>query len=473
MLMTHGPRIRPFARFVRSDRGAVAPMIGLMLLVLIGCVGIAVDTGRGVLVRARLVDALDAAGLAVGARLSTADYTADAKKFVEANFRAGYSGATVKDVVATPNATKSVIALSATAEMPTAFMRLFGQELVTVRATSEVTRASAGLELVLVLDNTGSMEQSGSMPGLKSASKALLDTVFGGQNTVPNLFVGLVPFSQAVNIGPSKTLWTNPAVMASYAPYYPLYWTGCVEERLNGLDQTDAPPLTTDVNSLFRPYFAPDSWPKNSNNDWLSAGGLKIDIKYVDWTFQQGPSAYCTEPVTPMTNVKSKVEAAIDKMSARGATHINVGAAWGWRMLSPKWRLYWGGDMAANGLPLDYGTKRMSKAMVLMTDGENTMYDNTYTAFGKLSDNRLGTKTDTGVAIATLNSRLTAICNSVKATGIIVYSVAFDNPPKETKSLLETCATNSSYYFDAKNTAALTSAFKTIGDSLSNLRVSK
>jgi hypothetical protein len=175
-----------------------------------------------------------------------------------------------------------------------------------------------------------------------------------------------------------------------------------------------------------------------------------------------------------MTNVKSKVVTAISKMKASGGTHINVGAAWGWRMLSPKWRGYWDGDMQANALPLDYGTKRMSKAMVLMTDGKNTMYENPfYGAFEKLSDGRLGTTTSVNAAMDTLDTRLKTICNSAKAAGIIVYAVAYDNPPVEAKAVLESCATSISYYFDAGNQAALSAAFKTIGDSLSNLRVSK
>ncbi|HVI29300.1 TadE/TadG family type IV pilus assembly protein [Hansschlegelia sp.] len=467
------PRCSLLARFRRSEKGAVAPLIGIVMLVLIGCMGFAIDVGRSVLVRARLVDALDAAGLAVGARLSTTDYSADALKFVNANFKGGYAGATVTSVTATANSTKSVISLSATATVPTIFMKLFGQKSVTVNAASEVTRSTTGLEVVMVLDNTYSMELSNSMPGLKSAANSLVNILFGDSTTAKNLYVGLVPFSLAVNIGVSRKAWTDLNTVSRTG--YPTYWTGCVEERLNGLDQTDDPPVAGSSTKIFRAFYAPDSWPGINDNNWMTAGwfGTTYSINYSNPVDPQGPGRYCPQELTPMTNVKSKVTSGISKMTAQGGTHINVGAVWGWRMLSPKWRGYWDGDMAANSLPLDYGTKNMSKAMILMTDGENTMYNDTYTAFGKLSDNRLGTTNDVTVAINTLNTRLKTICNSAKSAGIIVYTVAYDNPGVATKSLLQSCATSVAYYFDAGNQTALDTAFRTIGDSLSNLRVSK
>jgi hypothetical protein len=181
----------------------------------------------------------------------------------------------------------------------------------------------------------------------------------------------------------------------------------------------------------------------------------------------------CPQPMLPMTNKKASVVSAIDKMSAAGNTHVNLGAVWGWRMLSPLWRTYWGGDMALNNLPLNYNTPRMSKALVLMTDGENTMSSSVYTAYGELSEKRLGTDQEPA-AVKSLNDRLTAVCTSAKAAGVIVYTVVFNVPagsPIET--LMQNCATKASFYFPASDEQKLNTAFKTIGDSLSNLRVSK
>lgn len=432
--MTMRPIVRHVARtlerLVHSERAAVAPLIGLLMLVLVGSIGLAIDGGRAVLVRARLADALDAAGLAVGARLSTTDYSADALKFVQANFSAGYAGATVSNVTATPDSTKSVISLTATATMPTIFMQLFGHESVTVNATSEITRQSTGLEVALVLDNTLSM--SGSINSLKSASNALLDVLFGSQTVGKNLYVGLVPFSQAVNVNGAQAVnWTTSSSNWSN--------TTCVEERYtSSLDQKDDAPTTTAT-------------------------------KFVKLS-SSGTGYACPQKMLPMTNVKADVVAAIKTMTATGYTHVNVGAVWGWRMLSPKWRGYWSGGMKTYSLPLDYGTPHMSKAVVLMTDGENTFYSNVYTAYQYLSSNKLGT-TNQSKAETELGTRLKAVCASMKAAGITIFTVAFNSPGATIKAILDGCATSGTAI--EANDSTIKAKFQEIGGALSNLRVSK
>ena len=74
-----------------------------------------------------------------------------------------------------------------------------------------------------------------------------------------------------------------------------------------------------------------------------------------------------------MTANATTVTNAINAMTAQGNTHIDLGLAWGWRMLSPRWQGLWGGEMNTNSLPLAYNTKGMNKAVVLLTDGFNTV----------------------------------------------------------------------------------------------------
>jgi Flp pilus assembly protein TadG len=407
------------------------------MLILIGCIGLSIDVGRSVLVKARLSDALDAAGLAVGARVSTTDFSGDAKNFVTQNFASKYAGATVTNVTATANSTKSVITLSATATMPAAFMKLFGTNTVTVKATSEITRSSSGLELVMALDNTGSM--SSSMTSLKTAANALLDVVFGPETVGTNLYVGLVPFSQAVNINgaPAKN-WTTSSSYTNIT---------CVEELYLKANTSAAD--TLDVNDQ-APSTTATKFPKLSS------------------------SSACPQKMLAMTRTKSTITSAIGAMSANGSTHVNLGAIWAWRMLSPKWRTYWSGDMATYSLPLDYGTVHMSKAVVLMTDGANTFGTGDYTAYRELDDKRLGTKNQTA-AEGVLDTRLTSICGKMKSAGIVVYTVGFNlgTSPDEVaiKNILAGCAT-SGQVIEA-NAATIKAKFQDIGGALSNLRVSK
>jgi hypothetical protein len=111
--------------------------------------------------------------------------------------------------------------------------------------------------------------------------------------------------------------------------------------------------------------------------------------------------------------------------------------------------------------------------MILMTDGTNTMSDGIYTAYGWLDDGHLGS-TSSGAAVTALNNKTTAVCNAVKAEGVLVYTIVFGNGSSTSaKNLMKACASEEDFYFFSPSQDALKSAFRAIGDSLSKLRVSK
>jgi uncharacterized protein YegL len=78
-----------------------------------------------------------------------------------------------------------------------------------------------------------------------------------------------------------------------------------------------------------------------------------------------------------------------------------------------------------------------SKFIVFMTDG-----DNNYTS------------ADTATK---------ATCDTAKAKGVEIFSVAFMAPTRG-QALLQYCATDTSHYYDANNAAELVAAFKEIGE---------
>lgn len=490
-------------RYLRSEEGAVLPLIGLAITVLIGMMGLAIDIGRAQIVHAKLLNAADAGGLAAGARLNSSmsgTLQQEVEKYVKANFPDGYVDSHVTSVTARANSTDTTINVTAEATMPTTFVRLFGYKTITVKATSEITREIGGLEVVMVLDNTGSMGGS-KLSSLKSAAKDLVEILFG-DNSSEHLFVGLVPFSQAVNIGTTHKTWLNIDVddqsKIDFGQSVGGSWGGCVEARLDGDDVTDEPPVvdetvTPKVDTRFTPYL----WPDGSDNDWKNESPTghyerRCTMEWFGYCFRyenvwvqdgasttyntpfstnRGPNKSCSQPVTPMTQSETTITNAINGMQAVGNTHINLGAVWGWRMLSPKWRDFWGGEMTANSLPLDYNNELMDKAIIIMTDGDNT-WGTDYSAYGPRSEARLGTS-NTGYAADELDDRLEEVCTDMKNVGIIVYTIAFGNPGNSTKSMMRRCATQSDFFFDSPSSSDLSAAFKEIGDSLSNLRVSR
>jgi hypothetical protein len=196
---------------------------------------------------------------------------------------------------------------------------------------------------------------------------------------------------------------------------------------------------------------------------------------------------------------KSRLLSAISKLQTyfvdEGATHINEGAVWGWRVLSPQWRGRWAGS--PSNLPLAYGTANMDKVLVVLTDGDNTfLYDQwpagsnsvvgPYTAY-KAGEPLLGIPDDVdGIlsgnatsmrnsAQTELNNRTRSVCKSIRDEGIFVYAVTFGSVSAGGKGLMQNCASQptSKYYFHSSNNAALLSAFQQIGTQLNNLRIKR
>ena len=447
--------------FLRDQRGVAGPIIALAFTSIIASVGASVDYARAQMAQAKLSDTLDSAALAAGSIVNAqpTQIEAMANNYFNVNFPQGYMDATIAPLQFVSNDPNQPPIITASATIPTIFMGIVGINTMTVAAHTEVARASSGLELVLAMDNTGSMAGS-KLTSLKNSATELVNILFGSSNAVKDdLWIGLVPFSQAVNIGKTNTSWLDTTTFN----WGPTSWGGCVDAQAGSLDQGDTPP--TNAANRLRAYF----WPSDTNNKWITSTN---PLKYAKITSSIGPNKYCPQVVTPMTNQKTAILSGINSMVANGNTHVNLGADWAWRMLSPKWRGLWGGTMNANDLPLDYGTKNMQKVMILLTDGQNTMSNSTRTAYWYLSDNKLGT-TNSSKSVDELDKRTLAVCNAMKAKGIIIYTILYDLIDRDIENLYKACATKPDYFFSSPNSATLQSAFQAIGDSLSNLRISK
>jgi Flp pilus assembly protein TadG len=466
-------------KFWRDRRGVVMPMIALGIFTLIVAAGAGIDMGRTQLVQSRLSSALDNAGLAAAASVSTTDISSEANKYFNANFPSGYMGASVGALIVSINADNSVISLSVSASVPTTIMKIAGINSLPITVQSEITRANKGLELVLVMDNTGSMTQSAGggvskISAAKTAATNLVNILYGSNTALPNLWIGLVPFTQSVNVGTSHSSWTATTSFN----WGTTSWAGCVESRSNG-SSTPQYDITDDIPStrIFPKYYAPD----DSNNNWITTTTVHghTTTSY-NISSSQGPNVNCPQTITPINNSKTTLLNAINAMRTGGNTHIDLGLAWGWRLLSPKWRGLWGGSMDTNNLPLDYNTQLMNKAIVLMTDGDNTISNGVYSAYGYPSSGQLGANAcvsgNCTNGLNQINARTTAVCNNIKAnnSNVIIYTVAFGTSISTTaKNILLACASKPAYFFDSPTAADLQTAFQQIGDSLANLRISK
>jgi Flp pilus assembly protein TadG len=545
-------------RLLLEQRGGVAAIMGLAIIPLFAVVGLAIDTGRGYMLKSKLSYAIDAAGLAGGRAFDTDLREEDIAMFFEANFPTNYMGSELlpdNPVVTFDDANNRII-IEATATVPTAFMGVVGVHEMTISARTVIQRELRGMELVLVMDNTGSMRGNGGMVAMKPAATELIEILYGDRETVPQFWVGVVPYVASVNIGTQHEDWLTGYDADDYAP---TTWKGCIEAREYPRDSNDDPPdvegwtpylWRSTLNEYPNPYWVDpgdangdghadqDDWPTFSasnpatwgpyipgDNEW-DPDGAESDLNLDNDLYQNwgtGPNLGCGPAITPLVASKTTILSAIDEMAPwhRGGTMANLGLAWGWRVLSPRWRGFWDGDLP-DELPLDYDVQNMEKVVILLTDGNNEWYDwpgpdsatvpstasgncgegstvvplgglpgnnnakNTtcqtlrtaypggdYNAYGRLSEGRLGT-TSTSVAGSILDDRMLEMCQAMKAEGMIIYTMTFGpSPDAGTKTLFESCATEPGMYFHAATSATLQQAFVEIADQLSALRIAE
>jgi Flp pilus assembly protein TadG len=475
--------------------------------------GVSVDAIRGYLVQSRLSAALDAAGLAGARVMFSPTRDADIQMYFDSNFPPGYMGATVTGPTFTVDTAKEILTLSAQATIGTTLTQILGYDTFTVAATSEITRQTEMLDVVLAVDMSGSMDFSISGGGTrlaaaKTAALELVDILYGDDGLAPLLKIGLVPWSGKVNItnngvafdpGATQTVavpnFTNPITGASQSSIYfannspvPLLSAPEAGEPFtdsNGNGKRDSGESYTDTNGngqhdkawkgcTFARY-TDDS----SNNDADMDVGPVVGVGGVDdwaawetvgWQGRRndsGPSCamagggWCvpclSQGITPLQTTKASITAAINGLSnPEGSTEMISGLAWAWRVLVPEAPF-----TEADANPAGQRTQ----AIILLTDGLYTgWYNDSYKqAFG----NNHSARPDGP-------NRLKTLATKIKDSGVIIYTIQFAENSSSLGALLEDVASgpDTPFYNYAANGAELTGVFQEVANDLSQLRLS-
>ncbi len=498
-------------KLLADRRGAVAMLAGLAAIPLLAMAGAAIDLTRLYLVHSRLVTSVDAAALAGARVINDLDRDAQIQRWFWANFtrdsrqgRTGFLGAEITSFNISVEESNRVVRLQVRAALPTTVLRVFGQDTLIASADHAARRQDRGMELALVLDVTGSMAGA-SMTALRDSATELVNILYGPNETIPNFYMSLVPYTATVNIGRGRSNWLAAGSLDPTA-YGSTVWRGCVQARhQNSEDETDTPPTIVP----FRPHLWPSTVgrysPNRGDNEWtnLNINEPNPEAPASDAAQNaigneaRGPNLGCGRAITPLVPARTTVLTEIANLRAthRGGTMANLGLQMGWATISPRWRGLWG----TPNLPLNYDTPYMDKVLVLMTDGNNEWHDwaegapgacrttgsnppcrsgyvsdgdADMTAYGRLRENRLGLSSISNAnARAEINARMSRLCTRIKANGVILYTVTFNVTAAATQDLYRNCATRPEYYFNSPDAASLRAAFREIGGQLANLRL--
>ena len=481
-------------------------------------VGMGIDIANASRVKLALQDATDEAALSLARQQSTiADsaITSTAQSYVLASYN---KTATISVTNATIDRTNIIATIDDQATVPMFFSQMFGVSTMTVHA--HAVAQGLQLEVSLVLDTSGSMADTAGTGGakivaLRTAVTDFLTNMFGTQTTSQRVSVGIVPFATAVRIVPSGTTPSSSYMDTGglegdpYGDYdtttytrFQLFtqlnqsWGGCVMTRPPPYDVTDDAPTTSRPATLFIPWFAPDQpdnnpgYPyANYENDYITdTGGTcsgstsgKTDL----WREQRickyknaspasglGPNYLCvSNAITPLTNTLSTLTTAANALQANGNTNILEGVMWGWRVLSP-------GQPFTQGKA--YGAPNNRKVIILMTDGmnnyggENNMNDSSYFTYGFARKGLIGQVTNNNDTLDNLlDAKTLTACTNAKAMGIVIYTIGFGSGADGSASLLQSCASDPSYYYAPENSSDLDPVFQQIAQSINNLRISQ
>lgn len=443
-------------RFKKNESGSILPIAAVFVLILVVISGAAVDITRAVSEREKLAHALDASALALATRLSSVEMDDDEiREFLEGSLRANLLGAaTTDDAIANIafeiDEDEGTVLVSSNASVGTYFTSIggLGPETFDVGTFAEVSFSNTTVELAMVLDVTGSM--GGKIGALRDAANSMVDILLPAEIDPDDskVRISLVPYAEGVNLGSYASTVTQGSSTSD----------NCVSEREGAQGFTDAVYNYAGANSEFF-IGGVDYWvyDDGSSNSWYTG------------------QDYCPDSeVVPLTADHDVLENAIDDLEANGGTGGQVGIAWGWYTISPRWASLWPTDSD----PLAYSEGTNLKFALIMTDG---VFNADFT--------RMTTDCDGGCAEAeyavewyTANpsmsdapaTRAVQLCDAMSDEGVEVFAIYFDTGGSGYgDTLMSRCASSSDNYYLAENSSDLEQAFAAIARKIQRIYISK
>ncbi len=434
----------PTMMFPKDTSGNVSMIFVILLFPIIMAAGGALDYAMAVNMKTKMQNALDAATTAV---------CSDPSKSPEATLRDRLSQQISEfglqllpeppegENQSTPTGSQAIVLNTAfdfntgsmipslQTNMPTTVLNLAGLDSINLGVTTSISCGAKRLELSLVLDVTGSMGStvngSTKLSSMKTAANDVFD-IFENNMQLGAARIALVPFSEAVNVGP-----TLAPLVRGNVPSTKTF------QKWNGDTRTWN--LTTCVTGRTGSQAYTDSAP---------GSGSYVSPMY------KSSSCKPSQQIVPLTNDVANLRAVVNGFSASGATAGHVGTAWGWYLLSESW----GSLFPQESQPEPVNEDELIKATIIMTDG---VYNRQYCE--GVRDSYINCYSPNGNSL----TQAAALCTAMKAKGIIVYAVGFGlSENSSTAQGLKNCASDDSKWFFPYDGTELRAAFQSIGQQL-------
>jgi len=476
--------------FVRSKSGNVGMMFAMLAIPLTAAVGLAIDMGRIYHVNMATQGALDASALAAGrvAQVEKTDTLNKAFKSASAYFDQSKPSDVLTSAIAfSPNTQQTEFKVTATSWVKTPFLSVLnifaykGSEddapvqckgnyyacvKVVTSATAQIclncsdtgggnSDDGKSLEISMMLDVTGSMKGQ-ALTDMIAAAKDLVDIVVWDDQSKYTSRVALAPFSAAANVGDYFTAITGKSDDPDPDGDGYNYGPECYSKKTGKLITSGSSSCVGDSEYKVKRYAhcvtertgtnaAKDVAPTDASS-WLPPSSGP--------TTKKSPTCTPSAKIIPLTKDRDVLKKHIDTFTADGTTAGQLGTAFAWYLLSPEWNTVWPKDSQ----PTAYGTAKVDKIAVLMTDG----------VYNTLEGDQFG---DNSSQATTAMTQAKALCTGMKGKSITVYTVGFNLDSTAAKNMLKACATSNDHYYDTNGGDALKAAFRDIALKISKLRL--
>ena len=502
--------VTKFKELLTERSGSVAMTFAIVVVFLVMAVGSAVDYGRATAERMRLQNSLDAAVLAAANEfVENKKRKKVFRKTFKSNYEKKYASKLKKLKIKIDPSGK--VTGQAKAIVPTTFTAIMNIKNIPINVTSIAERGGHDIEVVLVLDVSGSMRHKLSsgdirIDALKDSAKKLVDIISGEKQANQKIMFSIVPFTMNVNVGTDNSKFVKNT---DHKLFKGTSWAGCVLARR-------APDHVKDTPGDWHAYIWPPE-PNQNNSCQNPSNGTNNGYQTVEEVgkygtyspFTKGPNYNCVRhSIMPLTE---SVDDTLDKIEDLTSewnmgTIIAPGVSWGLRALSPNAPFTEGANF----------NKKTRKIMVVLTDGEQTTergyygcnsdqnstetykfdpkdfeldgYElskygsaDSFSPYGYMYESApLGGATQSWTAVEDkLHETSLSACNEVKKHNLgnkemEIFTIAVSSsaaPGTRVHNLLKECATSANHSFHVDSATEMENAFKEIAKNAISLRI--
>lgn len=376
-----------FGQWMAREEGTMTVFGLFVFLAMLMVAGIAVDVMRIEHERVRMQGTSDRAVIAA-TMLRENVSGATPEQIVQAYFAAEGLDAQLEGRIRVEEdgTAGRVVTINPAGAMATSFMRLAGVDNLQISTSAQAVEALSGvsIEIVMVLDISGSMGSNRRIQNLRQAASEMVEALLG--DTEPGeVAITLVPYTQFV---------VPPAGMINHFANLPSGGNACI-------DFSNWSDIRNSLNAaVSRMYCTTDSWLR----------------------------------VRPYMHDAAEAVSHIQALRDTYTTQIDLGVRFGALFFDPSIRpvieqMVSNGEIHENfaGRPYDWNHQGVVRAMILMTDGENCCGER-YTR-------------------SVQDQNTLASCTALKNEGILVYAVAFE-APQGGVDLMQSCASSPNHFFN-------------------------